>query len=194
MPKPIRRVPIEVSARHVHLSRPHVERLFGKEAVLKPLRRLSQPDQFLANRRLTIKGPRGALFTIAIVGPERKKTQVELALTDVRFLGTASSLRLSGDLASTPGGVTLIGPKGTVRLTEGTIVAKRHLHIAPEQARKWRLRHHQTISVLTAGKRPVTFHDVIVRAQDGIDALALHLDTDEGNAAGCKSGDWGVIV
>lgn len=194
MAKRIRQVPIEISARHAHLSHDDVRRLFGAAGRLAPARPISQPGQFVARQRVTLVGPAGALRAVGIVGPERLRTQVELSTTDARALGVSPKLRVSGDVSGTTGGLTMRGPRGARRLRSGVIIAHRHLHIQPSLAKAWKLRHHQKIAIRVSGTRPLVFQDVVVRSRNGIDALAFHLDTDEGNAAGVRSGGKGQLA
>ncbi len=186
------KVPIEISARHVHLSGEHLQILFGSEASLTEFKKISQPGQFAAAEFVAVRGPKGELQA-RVVGPVRAETQVELTVTECRQLGITPKLRVSGNLEGTSG-CELIGPAGRVVVNQGVVVAQRHLHISPEQAAKWQLKHGDIIAIKTTGTRPITFHDVYVRSRDGVDELSFMLDTDEGNAAGLRSGDEGVIV
>lgn len=187
-----RKVLIEISARHVHLSSEHFNYLFGTGAKLTEYKKISQPNQFAAAEFVTVAGPGGKL-QVRVVGPIRKETQVELTVTECRLLGIKPELRVSGDLAGTPG-CKLEGPEGSIEIENGVIVAQRHLHISPVQADALQLKHGDVISIKTNGTRPVTFHDVYVRSRPGIDELSFMLDTDEANAAGVKQGEEGVIV
>lgn len=177
-------IPVEVSARHVHCTRADIETLFGSGVALTSYRGISQPGQFASNERLTLRGPKSEIRDVRVVGPAREQTQVELSVTDARMLGVQPEFRVSGDLAGTGGGLTLVGPGGTIALTSGVIIALRHLHIEPEYAKALGVTHLDRIAVEITGDRGVTLHNVVVRSREGIDALALHLDTDEGNAAG----------
>lgn len=185
------KVPIEVSARHIHLSPEHLEVLFGGGAQLHTLRNISQPGQFAAEEKITVVGPKGQL-SVRVVGPVREQTQVELAVSECRLLGIEPVLRVSGSLQGTSA-VTLVGPAGKVELTQGVIVAQRHLHINPREAAEWGLRHGNIISIKTTGLRPVTFHDVYVVSREKIDELSFMIDVDEANAAGLKGGEMAVI-
>ncbi|MBI5466206.1 MAG: phosphate propanoyltransferase [Candidatus Kerfeldbacteria bacterium] len=187
-----REVTIEVSARHVHLSQEHLAKLFGAGSELHLARQISQPGQFAAEEKVTIVGPKGKL-ACRVVGPLRPATQVELSVTDCRLLGLPVALRVSGTLAGTPG-ARLEGKAGSVELEQGVIVAQRHLHINPTQARAWGLKHGDVISIKIDGARPVTWHDVFVCSREGVDELSFMIDTDEANAAGLKSGERGAIV
>lgn len=183
---------VEVSARHVHLSRADAEALFGAGAELHPRKKISQPGQFAAEETVVVIGSRGQL-SVRVVGPLRSETQVELAASDCRALGLEPALRVSGTLQGTPG-ATLEGPRGRVSLRRGVIVAQRHLHVSPDQAAKLGVAHGDRISIRTSGPRPVTFHDVAVRSREGIDELSFMIDTDEANAAGLTGGEAGEIV
>lgn len=186
------KVPIEVSARHVHLSAEHLQALFGEGARLTEFKKISQPNQFAALEFVTVHGPKGEI-KVRVVGPTRQETQVELTMTECRQLGINPVLMVSGNLEGTEG-CELIGPQGKVSLSHGVIVAQRHLHIAPKQAEMWQLKHGDTIAIATKGSRPVIFHDVYVRSRIGVDELSFMIDTDEANAAGVQQGDVGVII
>jgi len=190
MSKPL--VLVEVSARHIHLSQADLAKLFGPEAKLQVEHELSQPGQFAAVEKVTIVGPKGKL-NCRIIGPVRPATQVELSATDCRLLGLPVVLRVSGTLSGTPG-VKLEGPAGSFELSDGVIVAQRHLHISPKQAKDWGLKHGDVISIKTSGLRPVTWHDVFVRSREGIDELSFMIDTDEANAGGLVTGDKGELI
>ena len=187
--------PIEISARHIHVSASDVEKLFGAGATLTPLKKISQPDQFLARERVVLRGPKGEIPNVAIVGPARKETQVELSKTDAVRLGVSETpIAVSGAIAESVGGLTLVGSTGTVQLSRGVMIAQRHLHVSPDEAQRLGLQHGDRISIRTNAARPITFHDVAVRSREGIDSLAFHIDTDEANAAGLQHGDTGEIV
>ncbi len=179
-------VPVASSNKHIHLSRKDVETLFGQGYVLKPMRPLSQPGQFACEEVLDFMGPKGELKKLRVLGPERKETQVELAVTDCFKTGIAPVVRMSGDLDSTPGG-KLVGPAGSVELDHGVIVAMRHLHMSAEQALLYKLKDGDSVRLKAEGIRPVLFEDVIVRAGKGHE-LEVHIDTDEANAAMIQNG------
>lgn len=188
-------IPIEVSARHVHLSAKDTRILFGSGYKLISNKELSQPNQFVAKERVDLVGPKQKLTNVAIVGPERGQTQVEISQTDVYILGLSSvPLLASGDLEKSGGNIKLIGSAGEINLTSGVIVAQRHLHISPAQAAGLGIKNGDVISVKTAGERSVIFSNIIARSRENIDNLALHLDTDDANAAGLKSGDSVEII
>lgn len=185
------KVPVEISARHVHLSKKDLEALFGIEYQLKEIRRLYQPSDFAAEESVDIKIGDKEIKGVRVVGPLREKTQIEISKTDAIMLGANPPIRLSGDLDnSSP--VVLIGPKGKLELKEGLIIARRHIHCSPEEAKKSGLRHGQLVSVEIKGNRALSFHCVEVRVRDDY-KLCLHLDTDEGNSAGINKIGEGII-
>ena len=171
---------IETSARHIHLSREHVEILFGAGYSLTKKKDLSQPGQFACEEKLTIVGEKGTLKA-SILGPERPSSQVEISLTDARSIGVKAPIRESGDIAGS-GSCKLVGPCGEVELTEGVIAAKRHIHLTPDAAAAFGVSDKQIVKVKTNGLRPLIFDDVVVRVSPSF-APAMHIDTDESNAA-----------
>ena len=180
-------VMIETSARHVHLSREHVEILFGAGHQLTNKKDLSQPGQFACEEKVTVVGEKGSLKA-SILGPERPASQVELSLTDARTIGVKAPIRESGDVAGS-GACKLVGPAGEVTLAEGVIAAKRHIHLTPEAAAEAGVADKQIVRVKTNGLRPLIFDDVVVRVSPKF-APAMHIDTDESNAAfGCNEGE-----
>ena len=183
-------VELEASGRHVHVTKEQALSLFGHP--LTPKRPLSQPGQFLANERVTVVGPRGEFSNVAVLGPERKAGQVEVSLTDARTLGLEVPVRLSGDVKGSPG-ILLRGEKGCVTLPEGVIAARRHIHLTPEDARKFGVADRQTVRLQTYTARPVVFEDVAVRVSPEF-ASFVHLDYDEANACGFRKGDLGRIL
>lgn len=183
-------VPLEASGRHVHLTDAQAQALFGHG--LTPSRPLSQPGQYLCQERLTVKGPKGELKNVAVLGPARKEAQVEVSLTDARTLGLMPPVRQSGDVTGSPGAV-LVGPQGTVTLPQGVIAAQRHIHLTPETAQRFGVRDKQTVKLQTYTARPVLWQDVTVRVRPDF-APAVHLDVDEANACGMVPGDLGRIV
>ena len=183
-------VEIEASGRHVHLTKAQSHALFGHS--LTEQRPLSQPGQFLARERVTVRGPKGEFQNVAVLGPERKEAQVELSLTDGRQLGILPPVRLSGSVANTPG-VTLLGTMGEITLHQGVIAAKRHIHMTPEKAAFLGITDKQIVKLQTYTERPLVFHDVVVRVSPEF-ADYVHLDYDEANACGWKSGDLGRIL
>ncbi len=184
---------VETSARHVHLSREHVEILFGAGHELTKKKDLSQPGQFACEERVTVKGAKKELAGVSVLGPERPATQVELSLTDARSIGVSAPVRESGDIAGT-GECTLVGPCGEVTISEGVIAAKRHIHLDTDTAEKFGLADKQIVKVkIDSDGRSNIFGDVVVRVSPKF-APAMHLDTDESNAAGCVPGMMGEII
>ncbi|PZE22375.1 phosphate propanoyltransferase [Paenibacillus xerothermodurans] len=180
-------IPLGVSARHIHLSAEHIEQLFGKGYQLNVKKQLSQPGQFAAEETVIAVGPRGTLEQIRIVGPARAVTQLEVSRTDAVTLGLNAPLRASGNIAGTPG-VKLIGPAGELTIVEGLIVTARHIHFHTSDAVKWGIIDKQLLTVKLEGERSLIFERVIARVSDRY-ALEMHIDTDEANAAGAKTGD-----
>ena len=183
-------VELEASGRHVHVNEEQAQILFGHG--LTPLRPLSQPGQYLAQERVTVKGPKGEFQNVAVLGPARGKAQVEISLTDGKTLGILPPVRLSGDVANSPG-AELIGPMGRITINEGVIAAKRHIHMTPEDARHFGVKDKQIVRLQTFTDRPVVFEDVAVRVSPDFETF-VHLDYDEANACGFVSGDWGRII
>ena len=184
---------VETSARHVHLTQEHLEILFGEGYELTKKKDLSQPGQFACQERVTIVGSKKELAGVSILGPVRKATQVELSLTDARSIGVTAPVRESGDIAGS-GACKIIGPKGEIEISEGVIAAKRHIHATPEDAKALGVENGQIVSVkLDTDGRSLIFGDVVFRVSDSY-ALAMHIDTDESNAAGCGREVYGEIV
>ena len=183
-------VELEASGRHVHVTKEQALTLFGHP--LTPERPLSQPGQYLAKERLTVVGPKGEFSNVAVLGPERKAAQVEISLTDGRTLGLEAPVRLSGDVKGSPG-ILLRGEKGCVTLNEGVIAAQRHIHLTPEDGKKFGVTDKQTVKLQTYTARPVVFADVAVRISPDF-ASYVHLDYDEANACGFRKGDLGRIL
>ena len=180
-------IPMAISVRHVHLTQASVEILFGAGHQLQVHSPLSQPGQYAAEEVVTLVGPKGRLTHVRVIGPPRAQDQVELAHTDEIVLGVDAPLRESGDLAGTPG-IVIEGPVGSVSLQRGVICALRHIHMSPADAEVLGLKNHDQVAVVVmAGKRRLIFGDVIVRVAPAF-RLELHLDSDEGNAAGLSSG------
>ncbi len=183
-------VELEASGRHVHLTVLQAAALFGHR--LTPARPLSQPGQFLAKERLILKGPKGDIANVAVLGPERKEAQVEVSLTDAKLLGVRPPVRLSGDVKDTPG-ITLQGPLGQVVLENGVIAAKRHIHMTPEDATHFGVKDGDVVALQTYTARPVVFRDTVVRVSPDFRTY-VHLDYDEANACGYQGGDLGRIL
>lgn len=173
-------IPVEVSARHVHLTGEAVERLFGRGAKLTPKRPLSQPGQFLSEERVTIVTPKGRIENVAVLGPERLAVQTELSATDCRTLGIRAPLRMSGELGGAAD-VYLVGPAGMIEAKNSAIVARAHIHITPPQAEKIGITDGQQVAVTLPGQRPMTLEHVVCRVSSQA-ALAMHIDYDEANA------------
>ena len=178
-------IPVGVSVRHVHLTRAHCDALFGEGYELTERRAVSQPGQYVCRETVDLVGPKGEVDRVAIINPLRKETQVELARTDAIVLGVNPPLRESGKLAGTPG-LTLRGPKGTVALDHGVILAQRHVHMHPDDALRLGVLDKSMIRVRVEGERETIFGDVIVRVNEQY-ALDMHLDTDEANGAGLNN-------
>jgi putative phosphotransacetylase len=184
---------IETSARHAHVSRADLDILFGEGYELHPKKELSQPGQYACEERVAVTGPKGKLPAVSILGPTRPQSQVELSMSDARALGIKAPVRESGDIAGSPG-CRLTGPKGSVELREGVILAKRHLHATPDDAKKYGLRDKQVVWVKYGGEgRALLFGDVVLRVRPDF-ALAMHIDTDESNAGRVAGGALGEIL
>lgn len=184
-------IPVEASGRHVHLCQQHVEQLFGKGYVLTKKKDISQPGQYVCEERVTLKGPKGGIENVAVLGPVREKTQVEISMTDARNLGVKAPVKLSGDLKEAAD-IRILNGECAVDAKKAAIIAKIHLHINPSDAKRYMVHHGQHVRVTLGTDRRVTFHDVIVRA-DTHSQNALHIDYDEANACGFSSGDVCVI-
>lgn len=184
---------VETSARHLHVSQKDLEALFGEGYQLTPKKDLSQPGQFACVERVDVVGSKKTLTGVTILGPTRKATQVELSLTDARSIGVDAPIRESGDIAGS-GACRLVGPKGEVELTEGVIAAKRHIHMTPADAEAFGVQDGQTVGVrIPTEGRELTFGDVVIRVREDF-ALAMHIDTDESNAACVAPGTMGEVV
>ena len=184
-------IPVEISAHHVHLSQADVEALFGPGHQLTPEHELSQPGQFACAEKVHLVGPKGRIANVRVLGPTRKETQVEIAMTEQFKLGVQPPIRQSGDLAGTPG-VTLEGPYGSTSIERGVICAQRHIHMTPEDALRFHVRDNYIVRVRIEGERQLIFGDVVVRVNPGF-RLAMHIDTDEGNAGNLRTGMLGYI-
>lgn len=183
-------IPLEASGRHVHVTEEQARQLFGHGLTVS--RPLSQPGQYLAGERVSILGPKGRFDRVAVLGPARREAQVEVSLTDARVLGVTPPVRPSGSVEASPG-IVLEGPKGSVTLTQGVIVARRHIHMTPEAAAGFGVKDGQVVRLKTYTCRPTVFEDVLVRVSPAF-ATYAHLDYDEANACGFRSGDLGRIV
>lgn len=187
------KVMVETSAHHVHITKETLETLFGKGATLTNKKDLSQPGQFACAEKVTVVGPKSEM-KMSILGPERSADQVEISLTDARKLGIAAPVRESGDIAGTPG-CKLVGPEGEVEIECGVIAAKRHIHLDIKTAAEFGLADKQIVSVKVGENsgRATTFGDVVIRVSDSY-APAMHIDTDESNAAGLGGTVDGEII
>ena len=188
-----KQIMVETSARHVHLSREDLDVLFGKGYELTSKKDLSQPGQFACTERVDVVGPKKTLAGVSILGPTRPASQVELSLTDARSIGVAAPIRESGDIAGS-GACKLVGPCGEVELAEGVIAAKRHIHMTPADAAEYDVKDKDVVSVqVETDGRALTFGDVVVRVSEKF-ALAMHIDTDESNAACAGPGTMGTLI
>jgi len=186
------KIPIGVSARHVHLAQAEVEQLFGENYQLTPKFELSQPGQFAAEETVVLAGPKGSIEKVRILGPARALSQVEVSWTDAMKLGLKPPLRISGDIkGSSP--VTLIGPNGSVVLTEGLIIAQAHIHMSPADSVRFQVVDGQSVQIKVAGIRPITLANVMIRVSERY-RLEMHVDTDEANAGLIQQGDFAEIV
>lgn len=186
-------VMVETSARHVHVTEETLETLFGKGYQLTKKKDLSQPGQFACEERVQVIGPKNSFLAVSILGPTRPADQVELSASDARSIGVAAPVRESGDIAGS-GACKLVGPKGEVELKEGVIVAKRHIHMTPEDAENYGVKDKQVVSVkIDSPERSLVFGDVVVRVSPKF-KLAMHIDTDESNAVMAGRDATGVIV
>ena len=184
---------VETSARHLHLSQKDLETLFGEGYQLTPKKDLSQPGQFACVERVDVVGRKKTLSGVTILGPVRQATPVALSLPDARSIGVDAPIRESGDIAGS-GACKLVGPKGEIELKEGVIAAKRHIHMTPADAEAFGVNDGQTVSVrIDSNGRALTFGDVVIRVRDDF-ALAMHIDTDESNAACAVPGTMGEVI
>jgi putative phosphotransacetylase len=183
---------VGISNKHLHLSQKDLETLFGEGYELTPRKPLGQPGQFACEEKVDIVGPKRTLNGVRVLGPVRKETQVELAMTDARTIGIDAPLRESGHLDNTPG-CKIIGPKGEIELERGVIIAQRHIHLSTEQAKEAGVKDHDVVKIKINGDRALVFDQVVVRAGDTHER-EIHIDTDEGNAAGCTPDTIGEIV
>ncbi|PLR91111.1 phosphate propanoyltransferase [Bacillus sp. T33-2] len=185
-------IPVGVSSRHIHLTREHLELLFGEGYELTNMKDLSQPGEFAAHETVRVIGPKGEFPAVRVLGPVRKFTQLEISKTDSFALGVKAPLRASGNIEGTPG-IKIVGPKGELETEEGVIVAARHIHMTPRDAEKFEVENGQYVSVRIEGERGLVFNQVLIRVKDTF-ALDFHIDTDEANAAGLRTGDRVQII
>ncbi|MDR1134975.1 MAG: phosphate propanoyltransferase [Clostridiales Family XIII bacterium] len=186
------KVEIGLSNKHLHLTEEHIEVLFGKGHKLTPTKALKQPGQFACEEKVDIVGPKGTLKGLRVLGPARPETQVELALTDARGIGIKAPVRESGKLEGTPG-CTIIGPEGSIELDHGVMIALRHIHLSPSEAIEAGVKDRDFVCVKVNGERAVVFEQVLIRSGDA-HSREFHLDTDEGNAAGCNNDELSEIL
>ena len=185
-------IPIAVSARHCHLSKEDLETLFGKGFELTKLKDLSQPGQFAANETVTIVGPKGSFHHVRILGPTRNLTQVEISKTDAIHLGLRPPLRQSGNIKeSSP--ITMLGPKGSIYLKEGLIIAEAHIHMHPKDADVFNVKDGEYVRITVENERPISFENVLVRVSPNY-KLEMHIDTDEANAGLITTGQKGKLL
>ena len=187
-----RSVPIGVSNRHIHLDRKDMDILFGQGSELTFKKELGQPGQYACEETVTLRGPKGELSRVRVLGPLRSESQVEMSVTDGFALGVRPPIRESGKLEGTPG-VTIVGPKGTIEKDTGAIAALRHIHLTPEDARRMGVRDKQMVKVEIGGLRGGVFHNVLIRVSEQF-APEMHIDVDEANAFGVKNGDRAYII
>ncbi|HOE56271.1 MAG TPA: phosphate propanoyltransferase [Bacillota bacterium] len=185
-------IPVNMSNRHIHVSQEHLEILFGKGHELTNVKDLSQPGQYACDEKVDIAGPRSTLKGVRILGPVRPVTQVEISMFDARAMGVEAMVRPSGNIQGTPG-CTIIGPKGQVTIEEGVIVAARHLHLHTSDSEKFGLKDRDIIKVRIGDERAVVLENVVVRVHPTY-ALDMHIDIEEGNAAGIQNSVMGEIV
>ncbi len=184
---------VETSARHVHLTDEHIEILFGKGHTLTCKKELSQPGQFACEERVTVVGPKKSIERVSILGPARPESQVEVSFTDARTLGVDAPVRESGDIKGSAG-CKLVGPCGEVDLSEGVIVAKRHIHLTPADAESFGVEDKQIVKVkIDSEGRKTIFDDVVIRVKSSF-AAAMHIDTDEANASCAFGKCYGEII
>lgn len=185
-------IPVSISNRHVHLAEKETEILFGSGYQMRKAKELSQPGQYACEETVTLVGPKGVLEKVRVLGPQRRRTQVEISISDCFKLGIRAHLRDSGDLDNSAA-VTLVGPVGSVTIPEGCIIAARHIHMSFADARRFGLKNRDKVNVRVRGPRGLTFAEVLIRVHDQF-RLEMHVDVDEGNAVGLKNGDRVQIV
>lgn len=187
-----KKVPVGLSNRHLHVTKEHLEKLFGAGHQLTEFKVLSQPGQYACEEKVDIVGPKGTLKGVRILGPVRKETQIEISVSDAYKLGVKAPVRDSGDLEGTPG-VKLVGPEGEVDLDYGVIVAARHIHMHPDDAKAFGVEDFQRVRVRAEGMRGLVFENVLIRVSPSY-ALDMHIDIEEGNAAGVGNGDMLEVI
>ncbi|NLB48293.1 MAG: phosphate propanoyltransferase [Erysipelotrichia bacterium] len=189
----MKKILLETSARHIHITEEHFNILFGPDAKLEVRGPLSQPGQFASTARLEVVGPKRSISNVSILGPFRKATQIEVSMTDMRTLGLPAVIRESGEIVgSAP--VKLIGPVGEIEVAEGCIVAKRHIHMTPADAKEFDVKNGDIVQLaVDTPERSLIFGDVVVRVREDF-ALTAHIDTDEANAAGIIGKTYGTLI
>ena len=187
-----KKIKIEVSARHIHFKKEDFEQLFGKGVELTVMKELSQPGMFAANEVVKIKDEYFEIEKIRIVGPLRSYTQIEISETEARNFRINPPIRRSGGIKNSPG-MTIIGPKGQINIKEGVIIAKRHVHMTPDEAEGTRVKDGNLLKIKTNGGRGLIFENVVVRVDETY-AWAMHIDTDEGNASGISGCEYGEVM
>ncbi|HOJ47524.1 MAG TPA: phosphate propanoyltransferase [Bacillota bacterium] len=188
-----KKILVETSARHVHLTEEHIEILFGKGRTLTVRNMLSQPGQFASCERVDLVGPKNTIKNVLVLGPARKATQVEISMTDARALGVNPPVRESGDIKGSTG-IKIVGPAGEINIEEGVIIAKRHAHLTPEVAEAWGVSNGDIVQIkIDNDVRGLIFDNVVVRVRSDF-APSVHLDTDEANAAGCSGEVYGELI
>lgn len=185
-------LPIALSNRHIHLSKEHIEKLFGEGYELKIMKDLSQPGQYACEEKVDIVGPKGTLKGVRVLGPARGKTQVEISFADGFKLGAKPPVRDSGDIAGSPG-AKIVGPKGEVEIEKGIIAAARHIHMHTDDAKEFGVEDKQRVKVRVGGARGLVFENVLVRVNPAY-GLEMHVDVEEGNAAGIRNGDMSELI
>ena len=188
----MKKIPIALSNRHLHLSQEHLEILFGKGYELNKIKDLKQPGQYAAAEKVDLVGPKGTIKGVRVLGPTRSKTQIEISFADSFTLGVNPPVRDSGDITGSPG-VKVVGPEGEVEIDEGVIAAARHIHMTPEEAEALDLKDKDTVKVKTGGERSVVFENVLVRVNPNY-ALEMHVDMEEGNGAGVENNQMVEII
>lgn len=187
-----KKVSIGLSNRHLHVTREHLNKLFGDGHELTDIKTLTQPGQYACEEKVDIVGPKGTLKGVRILGPVRKATQIEISVSDSYTLGLKVPVRDSGDIEGTPG-VKIIGPKGEVELDKGVIVAARHIHMHPDDAKAFGVEDFQRVKVKVEGMRGLVFENVLIRVAPNF-ALDMHIDVEEGNAAGIGNGAMVEVI
>lgn len=185
-------IKVEASGRHIHLCKEHLDILFGRGYTLTKLKDLSQPGQYACKERVTITGPKGSIANVIVLGPTRQNTQVEVSLTDALTLGIKAPVKESGSIENTPG-IKISTERASIEIDKGVIVAKRHIHITPEDANKFGVRDKEIVSVEVLGQRPLIFEDTVIRVSEKFRTF-MHIDYDEANACGFTKGTLCRIV